>query len=79
MDIQSVKIDLIHWLTELEDKPTLKLLQGLKNRQQVDFELNSEQKKELDSRLEKYDNNEMKFSSWEEAKKRIRNQAKDVL
>ncbi|GAA5031354.1 hypothetical protein GCM10011506_20970 [Marivirga lumbricoides] len=79
MDIQSVKIDLIHWLTELQDKSTLKKLQGLKEQQEITFELSAEQKKELDSRLEKYENGEMKFSSWETVKDRIRNRAKDDL
>ncbi len=79
MDIQSVKIDLIHWLTELQDKSTLKKLQGLKEQQEIIFELSAEQKKELDSRLEKYENGEMKFSSWETVKDRIRNRAKDDL
>ncbi len=78
MDIQSVKIDLIHWLTELEDKPTLKKLQGLKEEQEITFELSAEQKKELDSRLEKYEKGEMKFSSWETVKERIRNRTKDA-
>lgn len=52
MDVQSVKIDLIHWLTELQDKSVLKQLQGLKEQQESSFELNTEQKNELDSRLE---------------------------
>lgn len=79
MDIQSVKIDLIHWLTELQDKSTLKKLQGFKEQQEINFELSVEQKKELDSRLEKYENGEMKFSSWETVKDRVRNRAKDDL
>ena len=33
MDVQSVKIDLIHWLTELQDQSVLKQLQGLKEQQ----------------------------------------------
>ncbi|PTB96010.1 addiction module component [Marivirga lumbricoides] len=79
MDIQSVKIDLIHWLTELQDKSILEKLQGLKEQQEIRFELSEEQQKELDSRLEKYENGEMKFSSWETVKDRIRDRAKDDL
>lgn len=79
MDIQSIKIDLIHWLTELQDKSTLKKLQGLKEQQESSFDLSAEQKKELDSRLEKYENGEMKFSSWDSVKDRIRNPTKDAL
>ncbi len=79
MDVQSVKIDLIHWLIELQDKTTLKKLQGLKEMQEDVFELTSEQEKELDYRLEKYKNGEMKFSSWNTVKNRIRNSAKNGL
>jgi putative addiction module component (TIGR02574 family) len=79
MDVQSVKIDLIHWLTELQDKSVLKKLQGLKEQQESSFELNAEQKEELDSRLEKYENGEMKFSPWNTVKDRVRNRAKDAL
>ena len=79
MDIQSVKIDLIHWLTELQDKSILKKIQSLKEQQDDAFKLSADQKKELDSRLKKYENGEMKFSSWDTVKDRIRNSAKDAL
>lgn len=79
MDVQSVKIDLIHWLTELQDKSVLKKLQGLKEQQESSFELSVEQKEELDGRLEKYENGEMEFSPWDTVKKRVRNRAKDAL
>jgi len=79
MDVQSVKIDLIHWLTELQDMAVLKKLQGLKEQQEDSFELEKEQIEELDSRLEKYENGKMKFSSWETVNETIRNRAKDAL
>ncbi len=79
MDIKSVKIDLIHWLTELQDKAVIKKLQGLKEQQESAFELSSEQKKELEGRLEKYENGEMEFSSWDMVKDRVRKHAKDAL
>lgn len=79
MDVQSVKIDLIHWLTELQDKTILKKLQSLKEQQESSFELSTEQQNELDSRLEKYENGEMRFSSWETVKDRVRDRAKDAL
>lgn len=79
MDVQSVKIDLIHWLTELQDMAVLKKLQGLKEQQESSFELEKEQIEELDSRLEKYENGKMKFSSWETVNETIRNRAKDAL
>lgn len=79
MDVQSIKIDLIHWLTELQDKSILKKLQGLKEQQESSFGLSEEQKKELDSRLERYEKGEMKFSSWDSVKDRIRKRAEDAL
>ncbi|CAN5187159.1 hypothetical protein BH23BAC1_BH23BAC1_36390 [soil metagenome] len=44
MDIQSVKIDLIRWLTELQDQSILKELQKLKEQQESAYELSAEQK-----------------------------------
>ena len=72
MDIQSVKIDLIHWLTELQDKSILEKLKGLKEQQEKSFELTKEQQEELDSRLKVYEDGEMKFSSWDSVKDRVR-------
>lgn len=79
MDVQSVKIDLIHWLTELEDKSVLEQIQGLREKHTSSLELNEEQGKELGNRLEKYENGEMKFSPWDTVKKRIRDGAKGAL
>lgn len=79
MDIQSAKIELIHWLTELQDKTILKKLQGIKDQEESTFELSPDQKKELDDRLEKYENGEVEFSTWETVKDRIRNRTKDDL
>jgi len=79
MDVQSVKIDLIHWLTELQDKSVLKKLQGLKEQQESSLELSAEQQRELEGRLEKYENGEMEFSPWDTVKDRVRNRAKDAL
>lgn len=42
MDVKSIKIDLIHWLTELQDISVLKELQGLKEAQESSFELSAE-------------------------------------
>ncbi|SEI93895.1 hypothetical protein SAMN05192553_101933 [Cyclobacterium xiamenense] len=55
MDVKSIKIDLIHWLTELQDISVLEKLQGLKEAQESSFELSAGQNKELDSRLGKYE------------------------
>lgn len=79
MDTQSIKIDLIHWLTELQDKSILKELQILKESHKESFQINAAQKKELDIRLEKYESGEMKFSSWDSVKDRIRTKEKGAL
>jgi len=79
MDVQSIKVDLIHWLTELQDKAVLRQLQELKEKQESSVELNEEQQKELDLRLEKYKNGKMVFSSWDSVKVRLRENAKDAL
>ena len=79
MDTQSIKIDLIHWLTELQDTSILKELQMLKERHKETYQLSADQEKELDIRLKKYETGEMKFSSWDTVKDRIRNRAKDSL
>ena len=77
MDIQSIKVDLIHWLTELQDLSVLEQLQGMKAKQESSLKLNSEQTKELDSRLKRYENGEMKFSSWEQVRERIKSKAEE--
>jgi hypothetical protein len=78
MDVQSIKIDLIHWLTELQDESILIKIQGLKNQQNSSFNLSSEQIKELEDRFDKYEKGDMDFSSWDAVKEKIRN-SKDVL
>lgn len=79
MDIQSIKIDLIQWLAELQDKDVLEKLQSLKKEQEEIDLLSDEQKVELERRLKAYEKGEINFSSWEEAKGRIRNEATDGL
>ena len=79
MDVQSAKIDLIHWLTELQDQSVIKKLQGLKEEQEKVYELSTEQKEELDSRLKDYEEGKMKFTSWDSVKDRIRIRSKDAL
>lgn len=79
MDVPSIKIDLIHWLTELEDQSVLEKIQGLKEEQERSLELTVDQHRELEKRLEKYEAGEMRFSSWETVKKRIKERAKDDL
>lgn len=71
MDRQSVKIDLIHSLTEFQDKSDLKKFQGLKVHLERSFELNAGQKKEQGSRLEKYESGEIRFYPWGTIKDKI--------
>ncbi len=79
MDISTVKIDLIHWLAEINDVKLLEKLQTLKKEQEESFELDATQQNELDRRLNKYEAGEMKFTSWEAAKERIREKSKNAL
>jgi putative addiction module component (TIGR02574 family) len=77
MDIQSLKIDIIHWLTQLQDKNILEKINAIK--EEEGYELTSAQRAELDKRLEKYGRGEMKFRTWEETKASIRKRSKDAL
>lgn len=76
MDIQSLKIDIIHWLTELKDTAVLEKIMAIKEEASG---LTASQQAELDKRLEKYDRGEMNFKSWEETKKNIRERSKNAL
>jgi putative addiction module component (TIGR02574 family) len=77
MDIQSLKIDIIHWLTELKDKAVLEKIQAIK--EEEDIQLSAAQQIELDERLKKYEREEMKFKSWEETRASIKKRSKDAL
>ncbi|MDE0560746.1 addiction module protein [Algoriphagus sp. NF] len=79
MDLLSVKIDLIHWLTELQDQSVLEKVQELKEKQESSIVLSKEQQKELQDRIEIYDKGEMEFSSWDSVKNRIRRGARESL
>lgn len=56
MDIKSMKIDLIHWLTELQDPDVLKNLHTFKS--QHDNNLDESTKLLLNERLAFYGNNQ---------------------
>jgi len=77
MDVQSLKIDIIHWLTELKDKNVLEKIYAIKEEENV--ELSPTQQTELDKRLKKYEQGEMKFKSWEETRASIRKRSKNAL
>ncbi len=77
MDMQSVKLDLIHWLTELQDTTMLKTLQRLK--ETGEGKLTKAQQNDLQDRLDRYEAGELTFTSWTEAKERIRKTGKDAV
>jgi len=77
MDVQSLKIDIIHWLTELKDKNVLEKIHAIK--EEEDVELSPAQQTELDKRLKKYERGEMKFKSWDETRASIRKRSKNAL
>ncbi|MFD2035643.1 addiction module protein [Belliella marina] len=64
MDIQTIKIDLIHWLTKLDDASLLEKLQSLKEKHE--FGLGEDHKKILDERLELYEQNPDELIDWED-------------
>jgi hypothetical protein len=77
MDIQSLKIDIIHWLTELTDKNVLEKIEAIKK--ETELELTSVQQLELEKRLNKYELGETELKSWEETKINVRIRYKDAL
>lgn len=79
MDTQSIKINLIHWLVVLEDMSVLEKIQSAKEKKESFIDLNAEKRKEQDSKLDKHENREMKFSSWDTVKNIIWDRVKDAL
>ncbi|MBI3220966.1 MAG: addiction module protein [Bacteroidetes bacterium] len=76
MSIHSTKIDIIQWLTQLNDKEILAKIQAIK--QEDDNLLSASQKAELNRRIAKYEKGEMKFKSWNEVKRNIRKKVKNA-
>jgi endonuclease III-like uncharacterized protein len=58
MDIQSTKIDLIHWLTELEDTDVLKQLAIIKGGQDWWDEINEQERLAIDEGIAQLDRGE---------------------
>ena len=77
MDAAALKLDLIRWLTQLQDEVILKKINELKESNEEITELSPEQIEELDRRLEKYQRGEMEFFSWESVKERIKSTGKN--
>lgn len=69
MDIQAIKIDLIHWLTELQDQKILEQLQIFKTQQEKG--LSDAHKALLNERLASYKNDPTNVLDWEEVMEEI--------
>ncbi|TDK51041.1 addiction module protein [Algoriphagus formosus] len=69
MDTLSLKLDLIQWLTELDDKNTLLKLYALK-KEKEGF-VSSSHKKLLDERIKFFKENPEELLDWEIEKERI--------
>lgn len=76
MDVATLKLDLIRWLTQIQDKSLLMKIQLLKEGMENESELSEAQLLELDQRLEKYEAGQLEFSSWEDVKDRLKARAK---
>lgn len=67
MDIQSIKVDLIHWLTELQDHTVLEKILAFK--QQQEGSLSDAHKKLLDDRISSYEQAPDNVLDWEDVMK----------
>lgn len=70
MDIQSEKLELINWLTSLNDQSIIAKIKALRSEKE-ETSLSSEHKNILDQRLASHSEDPEKGSSWEEVKQRI--------
>jgi putative addiction module component (TIGR02574 family) len=69
MDIQAIKIDLIHWLTGVDDLVLLQKLQAFKKLQES--QLSEAHKKLLDERMASYQKDPNNVMDWEELSKEL--------
>ncbi|WP_162419124.1 addiction module protein [Cyclobacterium roseum] len=69
MDIQTIKVDLIHWLTELQDPKILEQLQALKHLQEGG--LSNAHKALLDERIASYEKDPGRALDWDEVMKEL--------
>lgn len=69
MDIQSIKIDLIHWLTELQDRKILEQLQAFKKSQEEG--LSDSHKALLDERIAAYEKDPENVLNWDDVMKEL--------
>jgi hypothetical protein len=73
MGTEEIRLDLIHWISETTDIGVLKKIQKIRH---LSSGLSPEQETILEQRMEKYEKGEMKFSTWDEVKKRITSKKK---
>ncbi|WP_162340435.1 MULTISPECIES: addiction module protein [Cyclobacterium] len=69
MDTQSIKVELIHWLTELQDPKILEQLQAFKHRQEGG--LSDAHKGLLDERIASYEKDPGKALDWDDVMKEL--------
>ena len=69
MDIQSIKIDLIHWLTELQDQSILEQIHAFKKQQQGT--LSDAHKNLLDERITSYEKDPDNVLDWDSVMKEL--------
>lgn len=74
MDIQSIKIDLIHWLTGVDDVVLLKKLQAFKELQET--QLSEAHRALLDERIGSYESNPFNVIDWETISKELEKEFK---
>lgn len=78
MNIQALKIDIIHWLTEIEDEGVLEKIQEIREGAELGS-LSASQKEELNIRIQKFKNEVMEFKSWEQVRNNIKERYKSEI
>jgi len=68
MITETDRLALLQWLRETEDEEAISKVQKIRNNSRF---LNSESNRVLDTRIQRFNSCETKFSSWEEVKSRI--------
>lgn len=69
MDTQSIKVDLIHWLTELQDRSVLEQIHAFK--QQQEGTISDAHKALLDNRIASYEQNPDQLLDWDDVMKEL--------
>ena len=69
MDIQTLKVDLIHWLTEIQDQSLLEELKAFK--EEKESTLSEAHKTLLDERIASYEENPEQLQDWSAVQQEI--------